>query len=86
MTRAELEHAIRAACDITHDTEVYVFGSQAILGQFPDVAGARGVGMVDIWLRRELPWPSELPMASFSIAELCEMPALLQRTNGIVAC
>jgi len=36
MTRAELEHAIRAACDITQDTEVYVFGSQAILGQFPD--------------------------------------------------
>lgn len=36
MTRAELEHAIRAACDVTQDTEVYVFGSQAILGQFPD--------------------------------------------------
>lgn len=37
MTRAELEHAIRAACDITRDHEVYVFGSQAILGQFPDI-------------------------------------------------
>lgn len=36
MTRAELEHAIRAACDLTKDTEVIVFGSQAILGQFPD--------------------------------------------------
>lgn len=36
MTREELEHAIRAACDITQDNEVYVFGSQAILGQFPD--------------------------------------------------
>lgn len=36
MTRAELEHAIRAACDVAQDTEVYVFGSQAILGQFPD--------------------------------------------------
>lgn len=36
MTRAELEHAIRAACDIAQDDEVYVFGSQAILGQFPD--------------------------------------------------
>lgn len=36
MTRAELEHAIRAACDISGDDEVYVFGSQAILGQYPD--------------------------------------------------
>ncbi len=36
MTREELEHAIRAACDLTNDTEVIVFGSQAILGQFPD--------------------------------------------------
>lgn len=40
MTRAELEHAIRAACDITHDTEVFVFGSQAILGEFPDAPAA----------------------------------------------
>jgi hypothetical protein len=36
MTRAELEHAIRAACDVSEDDEVYVFGSQAILGQYPD--------------------------------------------------
>lgn len=36
MTRQELEHAIRAACDIAQDTEVYVFGSQAILGEHPD--------------------------------------------------
>lgn len=36
MTRDELEHAIRAACDIAGDDAVYVFGSQAILGQFPD--------------------------------------------------
>ena len=40
MTRAELEHAIRAACDVAEDTEVYVFGSQAILGQFPDAPGS----------------------------------------------
>lgn len=36
MTRAELEHAIRAACDLTGEAEMYVFGSQAILGQYPD--------------------------------------------------
>jgi len=36
MTREELEHAIRAACDLTDETEMIVFGSQAILGQYPD--------------------------------------------------
>lgn len=36
MTRTELEHAIRAACDVSGDDQVYVFGSQAILGQYPD--------------------------------------------------
>lgn len=40
MTREELEHAIRAACDLTQDTEVIVFGSQAILGQYPDAPDA----------------------------------------------
>ncbi len=36
MTRAQLEHAIRAAADVANDPEIVVFGSQAILGQFPD--------------------------------------------------
>ena len=36
MTREELEHAIRAACEIAQDDAVFVFGSQAILGQFPE--------------------------------------------------
>lgn len=40
MTRDQLEHAIRAACDVAEDTEVYVFGSQAILGQFPEAPEA----------------------------------------------
>lgn len=40
MTRKQLEHAIRAACDVAGDTEIYVFGSQAILGQFPDAPAA----------------------------------------------
>ena len=49
MTRAELEHAIRAACDIAKDTAVVVFGSQAILGQFPDApAGLRQSVEVDL--------------------------------------
>jgi len=36
MTFAQLQHAIRAACDIAGDTELWVFGSQAILGEFPE--------------------------------------------------
>ncbi len=35
MTRDQLEHAIRAACDVSHDTELFVFGSQAILAEYP---------------------------------------------------
>jgi hypothetical protein len=36
MRRDELEHAIRAACDVAGESVVIVFGSQAILGQHPD--------------------------------------------------
>ena len=36
MTREQLEHAIRATCDVTDDCEIWVFGSQAILGEFPN--------------------------------------------------
>lgn len=36
MNLEQLKHAIRAACDISDDHELYVFGSQAILAQFPD--------------------------------------------------
>lgn len=60
MTREELEHAIRAACDVAQDQEVYVFGSQAILGQYPeapealrqsaeaDIAPVNAADMVDV--------------------------------------
>ena len=36
MTREELAHGIRAACDVAGEDTVIVFGSQAILAQFPD--------------------------------------------------
>lgn len=36
MTRAQLEHLLRAAGDIASDDEIIVIGSQSILGQFPD--------------------------------------------------
>jgi hypothetical protein len=35
VNREQLEHAIRAACDVSGDNELIIFGSQAILGQFP---------------------------------------------------
>jgi uncharacterized nucleotidyltransferase DUF6036 len=36
MRRDQLEHAIRAACQITGQLEVIVVGSQAILGTYPE--------------------------------------------------
>ncbi len=40
MTRDQLEHAIRAACDVADDTELFVFGPQSILGEHPDAPPA----------------------------------------------
>ena len=40
MTRSDLEHAIRAACDVAGDQELWVFGSQAILGEHPEAPEA----------------------------------------------
>jgi hypothetical protein len=36
MTRAELEHVIRAAGSIAEVEDLVVIGSQAVLGEFPD--------------------------------------------------
>ncbi|NNL74728.1 MAG: hypothetical protein HKO68_00175 [Desulfobacterales bacterium] len=36
MTREQLEHAIRATCEVSKDSEIWVLGSQAILGEFPN--------------------------------------------------
>lgn len=36
MTRAELEHVIRAAAEAVGEDEFVIVGSQAVLGQFPD--------------------------------------------------
>lgn len=45
MTRAQLEHLIRAAADIADDDEIVVIGSQAILGQFPDAPASMRVSV-----------------------------------------
>ncbi|MGV8084036.1 MAG: DUF6036 family nucleotidyltransferase [Coriobacteriia bacterium] len=45
----QLEHAIRAACDVSGDTELIIFGSQAILATAPDApASLRASIEVDI--------------------------------------
>jgi hypothetical protein len=36
MTRAALEHVLRAAAALTNESDLIVIGSQSILGQFPD--------------------------------------------------
>jgi hypothetical protein len=40
MTREQLEHAIRAACEVCKDSEIWIFGSQAIFGEFPNAPEA----------------------------------------------
>jgi hypothetical protein len=40
VTRAQLEHIIRAAATIAEDDEIVIIGSQSILGQFPEATGA----------------------------------------------
>ena len=49
MTYEQLKHAIRAARDVSGDTELLVFGSQAILGTWPDAPeGVRASIEVDV--------------------------------------
>lgn len=40
MTRAALEHVLRAAAAVSDERDIVVIGSQAILGQFPDAPDA----------------------------------------------
>lgn len=40
MDRANLEHIIRAAADVTGETDILVFGSQAILAEYPEAPAA----------------------------------------------
>jgi hypothetical protein len=49
MNREQLRHAISAASEVSGDHELYVFGSQAILGEHPDAPDAVRVSVeVDI--------------------------------------
>jgi hypothetical protein len=68
MTRAQLEHLIRAAADIADDDDIVVIGSQAILGQFPDApASMRVSAEADIYPLRH---PERADLIDGSIGEL----------------
>lgn len=45
MTRSELEHIIRAAGAIANDPQIVIFGSQAVLGEYPDAPSELLVSM-----------------------------------------
>jgi len=54
VTREQLEHAIRAVCDMSGETEVIVIGSQSILGEFPEApAFLRQSTEVDVILKNK---------------------------------
>ena len=68
MTRAQLEHLIRAAADIADDTDIVVIGSQAVLGQFPDApASLRVSSEADMY---PLHHPERADLIDGSIGEL----------------
>jgi hypothetical protein len=68
VTRAELEHVIRAAATIADDDEIVVIGSQSILGQFPDAPGDLLVSMeADVWPRN---YPERWEVIDGAIGEL----------------
>lgn len=67
MTRAQLEHVIRAAATIADDDEIVVIGSQAILGQFPNAAGVLTVSNeADVYPRNR---PERADLIDGSIGE-----------------
>lgn len=76
MTREQLEHAIRAACDVSGDNEVYIFGSQAILGEYPEApASLRQSIEVDVS-------PVNKPDASITIDGALGERSLFHQTHG----
>lgn len=76
MTREQLEHAIRASCDVTRDHDVWVFGSQAILGEHPDAPETlRQSAEADIAPRN---FPERYELLDGALGEL----SLFHRTHG----
>ena len=68
MTRAQLEHVIRAAATIAGDSEIIIIGSQSILGKYPDAPPELLVSAdVDLYPRHH---PERADLIEGSIGEL----------------
>lgn len=68
MTRAALEHVLRAAAALTNEREFVVIGSQAVLGQFPEAPESLLVSMeVDLYPRHD---PAKSDVIDGAIGEL----------------
>lgn len=68
MTRAQLEHLLRAAAAVVDDDEIVVIGSQAVLGQFPAAPPELLVSMeADLFPRNH---PERSDLIDGSIGEL----------------
>jgi hypothetical protein len=68
VTRAQLEHLLRAAGDIANDDEIVVIGSQAILGQFPNAPASMRISVeADLF---PLNHPERAELIDGSIGEL----------------
>ncbi len=68
MTRAQLEHVIRAAATIAGDPEIVVIGSQAILGRYPNAPAELCVSAdADVYPRHH---PERADLIDGSIGEL----------------
>jgi Nucleotidyltransferase of unknown function (DUF6036) len=76
MTREQLEHAIRAACEVSGDTEIWIFGSQAILGDFPNAPkDLRASTEVDVQPKNR---PENVDLIDGALGEL----SLFHQTHG----
>lgn len=76
MRRDEVEHGIRAACDVADETELWIFGSQAILGEYPDApASLRQSVELDVSPKTR---PENADLIDGALGEL----SLFHRTHG----
>jgi hypothetical protein len=76
MTRDQLEHAIRAACEVSEDSEIWIFGSQAILGEFPNASQELRASIeVDVQPKNR---PDKIDAIDWALGEL----SLFHQTHG----
>lgn len=69
----QLEHAIRAACDVAEDTDLIIFGSQALLATHPDAPEALRASIeVDV---QPLNKPEAVDLIDGALGELSDFHA-----------